>query len=167
MTGATPSLDHNAIPCDGCIQCCKNDQVILRPEDGDDLSLYAWEPIESALYPGRKSAALKRDPLTGYCIYLSATGCSIHDKRPAICRRYHCARTAKALEELPARTRKILKRRGDVFDDALLERGRSRSPRSSASRRCRRRSRRANGRRSSAGAFPARPSLLRARLRSP
>lgn len=126
MTGATPSLDHNAIPCDGCIQCCKNDQVILRPEDGDDLSLYAWEPIESALYPGRKSAALKRDPLTGYCIYLSATGCSIHDKRPAICRRYHCARTAKALEELPARTRKILKRRGDVFDDALLERGRNR-----------------------------------------
>lgn len=122
----TPPLDQNAIPCDGCIQCCKNDQVILRPEDGDDLSLYEWEPIASALYPGRVSAALKRDPQTGHCMYLAATGCSIHDKRPAICRRYHCARTAKALEELPHYVRKALKRRGDVFDKELLERARDR-----------------------------------------
>lgn len=126
MSGTTKPLDHNAIPCDGCIQCCKTDQVILRPEDGDDLGFFQWETVESALYPGKKSAALKRDPITGYCIYLISTGCSIHAKRPVICRRFHCARTAKALEELPHRTRKILKRRGDVFDEALLERGKDR-----------------------------------------
>lgn len=123
---SSTALDHNAIPCDGCTQCCTNDQVILRPEDGDDLSLYQWEPIKSALYPGQTRAALKRDPISGHCIYLRAHGCSIHQKAPAICRRYHCARTAKALEELPQRTRKILRRRGDVFDDALLERGKNR-----------------------------------------
>jgi len=127
MASSTPPpLDQNAIPCDGCTQCCKNDQVILRPEDGDDLSLYDWEPIASALYPGRTSAALKRDPVTGHCVYLGETGCTIHDKRPAICRRYHCARTALALEQIPRHMRKTLKRRGDVFDKALLERGRDR-----------------------------------------
>lgn len=118
--------DQNAIPCDGCIQCCKNDQVILHPEAGDDLSFYRWEPIASALYPGQTMAALKRDPITGHCTYLTASGCSIHDRRPSVCRRFHCARTALALEKLPHRTRKILRRRGDVFDAALLERGRDR-----------------------------------------
>ena len=126
MSAEQNAVDHNAIPCDGCTQCCKNDQVILRPEDGDDLSLYEWDAIESALYSGGKVAALKRDAATGHCIYLRDFGCSIHDRRPAICRRYHCARTAKALEELPRATRKRLVRRGDVFDDALLERGRNR-----------------------------------------
>lgn len=119
-------MDQNAIPCDGCIQCCKNDQVILHPEAGDDLSFYRWEPITSALYPGRRIAALKRDPITGHCTYLMAQGCSIHDRRPSVCRRFHCARTALALEKLPHRTRKILRRRGDVFDADLLERGRDR-----------------------------------------
>ncbi|MFV3126527.1 YkgJ family cysteine cluster protein [Niveispirillum sp. KHB5.9] len=118
--------DQNAIPCDGCIQCCKNDQVILHPDAGDDLSFYRWEPIASALYPGRSVAALKRDPITGHCTYLTASGCSIHDKRPSVCRRFHCARTALALEKLPHRTRKILRRRGDVFDADLLDRGRDR-----------------------------------------
>jgi Fe-S-cluster containining protein len=126
VSNAAAASDQNAIPCEGCTQCCKNDQVILRPEDGDDLSFYEWEPIASQLYPGRTSPALKRDPVTGHCIYLTEAGCSIHAKRPATCRRFHCARTAKALEELPRRTRKILKRRGDVFDEALLERGRDR-----------------------------------------
>lgn len=118
--------DQNAIPCDGCIQCCKNDQVILYPAAGDDLSSYRWEPIASALYPGQSVAALKRDPITGHCTYLTATGCSIHERRPSVCRRFHCARTALALEKLPHRTRKILRRRGDVFDADLLERGRDR-----------------------------------------
>lgn len=118
--------DQNAIPCDGCIQCCKNDQVILHPDAGDDLSFYRWEPIASALYPGRPMAALKRDPITGHCTYLTAKGCSIHERRPSVCRRFHCARTALALEKLSHRTRKILRRRGDVFDAELLERGRDR-----------------------------------------
>ncbi|MFV3075355.1 YkgJ family cysteine cluster protein [Niveispirillum fermenti] len=119
-------LDQNAIPCDGCIQCCRNDQVILHPDAGDDLSFYRWEPIASALYPGRAVPALRRDPATGDCVYLTEAGCSIHDRRPAVCRRFHCARTALALEQLSGRTRKILRRRGDVYDDALLARGKDR-----------------------------------------
>lgn len=124
--GQRPPQDQDAIPCDGCVQCCRNDQVILHPEAGDDLGFYLWEPIVSALYPGRTVPALKRNPATGDCVYLVETGCSIHARRPSVCRRFHCARTALALERLPRRVRKILLRRGDVFDDALLARGRDR-----------------------------------------
>ena len=75
---------------------------------------------------GWSGSALMRDPVTGDCVYLTATGCSIHARRPAVCRRFHCARTALALERVPRRVRKILLRRGDVVDDALLARGRDR-----------------------------------------
>ncbi|MEJ0023503.1 MAG: YkgJ family cysteine cluster protein [Alphaproteobacteria bacterium] len=114
------------MPCDGCTLCCKNDQIILRPEDGDDLDFYDWEPIASALYPGQSSPALKRDPATGNCVYLRDSGCSIHERAPAICRRFHCARTYKALAQLSDEARKRLWRRGDVLETALVERGRNR-----------------------------------------
>ncbi len=118
--------DHNAIPCDGCTICCKTDQVILRPEAGDDPSQYEHEYIDSALYPGRKSPALKRDPRTGHCIYLTASGCGIHDRRPAICRRFHCARMFKALGRLSRARRDALWAMGNVLEEAIVERGRDR-----------------------------------------
>lgn len=118
--------DQNAIACDGCIACCKNDQVILRPEAGDDVSSYEVEFIASALYPDKPMPALKRDPLTGHCVYLSATGCTIHDRAPATCRRFHCARMFKALGRLSKAKRDVLWARGDVLDRAVVERGRDR-----------------------------------------
>lgn len=118
--------DQNAIPCDGCIECCKSEQVILRPEAGDDLSTFDVEYIESALYPGRKVPALKRDPRTGNCIYLEERGCAIHGRAPAICRRFHCARTFKALGRLSRAQRDRLWARGDVLEEAIVERGRDR-----------------------------------------
>lgn len=118
--------DHNAIPCDGCIECCKSEQVILRPEAGDDLASFDFEYIESALYPGRRVPALKRDRRTGNCIYLNADGCAIHGRAPAICRRFHCARTFKALGRLSRAQRDALWARGDVLEQAIVERGRDR-----------------------------------------
>lgn len=118
--------DHNGIPCDGCTLCCKSEQVILRPEAGDDLATFDFEYIESALYPGKLVPALKRDPATGDCIYLEETGCAIHGRAPAICRRYHCARTFKALGRVSRAKRDALYARGDVLEQAVVERGRDR-----------------------------------------
>jgi Fe-S-cluster containining protein len=124
MTDAKP--DHNAIPCDACTECCKTDQVILRPEAGDDLASYELDYIESALYPGQRVPALKRDPRTGYCVYLRDTGCAIHDRAPATCRRFHCARMFKALGRLSRAKRDLLWARGDVLEETIVERGRNR-----------------------------------------
>jgi uncharacterized protein len=120
------TTDHNAIPCDGCTECCKTDQVILRPEAGDDLSLFDFEYIESALYPGQRVPALKRDPRTGHCVYLRQTGCTIHERAPWTCRRFHCARMFKALGRISRAKRDVLWARGDVLEEAIVERGRDR-----------------------------------------
>jgi Fe-S-cluster containining protein len=124
MPDAMP--DQNVIPCDGCTACCKTEQVILRPEAGDDVASFDVEYIASALYPGRMVPALKRHPRSGYCIYLRDDGCAIHGRAPATCRRYHCARTFKALGRLPRTKRDILWARGDVLETAVVERGRDR-----------------------------------------
>jgi Fe-S-cluster containining protein len=118
--------DQNAIPCGGCTACCKTEQVILRPEAGDDLAFFAFEYISSALYPGRKVPALRRDPRTGHCVYLREDGCAIHGQAPWTCRRFHCARTFKALGRLPRAKRDILWARGDVLEAEIVERGRDR-----------------------------------------
>ncbi|MDV3456536.1 YkgJ family cysteine cluster protein [Sphingomonas sp. HF-S4] len=119
-------MDQNAIPCDGCTECCKTDQVILRPEAGDDVASYDVEYIASALYPGRRVPALKRDPRTGFCVYLVEDGCAIHGRAPWTCRRFHCARMFKALGRLPRAKRDALWARGDVLEEAIVERGRDR-----------------------------------------
>ena len=121
-----PARDQNAIPCDGCVECCKTDQVILRPEAGDDLTFYELEYIVSALYPGRRVPALKRNPRTGHCVYLGNDGCTIHGRAPWTCRRFHCARMFKALGRLSRTKRDVLWERGDVLEVAIVERGRDR-----------------------------------------
>ena len=102
------------------------DQVILRPEAGDDVASYDVEYIASALYPGQRVPALKRDPRTGHCVYLVAAGCAIHGRAPWTCRRFHCARMFKALGRLPRAKRDVLWARGDVLEEAIVERGRDR-----------------------------------------
>lgn len=124
MTDRIP--DHNAIPCDGCTACCRTDQVILQPEAGDDPATYDIEYIASALYPGRRVPALKRDPVTGACVYLGTSGCTIHDRAPSICRRFHCARMFKALGQMSRARRDLLWARGDVLEEAIVARGRDR-----------------------------------------
>ena len=124
MTNQPP--DHNAIPCGSCTECCKSDQVILRPEAGDDLASFDLEYITSALYPDRLVPALKRDPRTGHCVYLDDAGCTIHDRAPWTCRRFHCARMFKALGRLSKAQRDTLWMRGDVLETAIIERGRDR-----------------------------------------
>lgn len=118
--------DQNSIPCDGCTVCCKTDQVILRPEAGDDPAFYDHEYIESALYPGQRVPALKRNPSNGHCVYLRESGCAIHGRAPWTCRRFHCARMFKALGRLSQAKRKALWARGDVLEEAIVERGRDR-----------------------------------------
>lgn len=72
-----------SVPCGTCNECCRGDAIFLHPEHGDDASLYQTE-----LYQGRVILAHKTN---GDCIYLDrALGCTIHDRRPTICREFDC-----------------------------------------------------------------------------
>jgi len=66
--------------------------ILLHPEDGDDPS--AFDTVEMTmpnLATGRieKRHTLKHKP-NGDCVYLGESGCTIYDRRPAICRSFDC-----------------------------------------------------------------------------
>ena len=77
------------VPCNGCRACCLNDALILHPEMGDDPEQYGTDEIVNPL-TGKPALKLKNKP-NGECVYLGKTGCTIYDRRPAICAEFDCA----------------------------------------------------------------------------
>lgn len=74
---------NNSVPCNGCTECCQDDAIYLHPELGDKASQY-----ETQVLDGKYALAHNEQ---GNCIYLKSSGCSIWDRRPAICREMDCA----------------------------------------------------------------------------
>lgn len=78
------------VACDGCTLCCRNDAIVLHPEDGDDPAQYRTTAIPHPL-TGRPVLMLAK-AADGNCVYLDpASGCTIHDRAPAVCRTFSCA----------------------------------------------------------------------------
>src|SRR3954466_3796378 len=77
------------VKCGSCTACCRSEIIMLV--DGDDPSQY--ETIELATpnpFTGAEvTLALKHRP-DGACVYLGDAGCTIHDRRPKICRVFSC-----------------------------------------------------------------------------
>jgi hypothetical protein len=84
------------VPCNGCTLCCHGDAIRLLPQD--DASAYLTEPHDH--YPGQLMLAHKanRD-----CVYLGESGCTIHDKKPLMCREMDCRNVARSLGYTAAR----------------------------------------------------------------
>ncbi len=80
--------DVHSVPCNGCTLCCHNDAIRLLP--GDDPDQYETQPHH--YMPGQ--LMLKHKP-NGDCIYLGESGCSIHDRRPRMCKRMDCRTIAR------------------------------------------------------------------------
>lgn len=72
-----------SVPCNGCTLCCQGDALRLLP--GDDASQYQTVPHDTIL----GELMLDHKP-NGDCIYLGATGCTIHARRPQMCREMDC-----------------------------------------------------------------------------
>jgi Fe-S-cluster containining protein len=60
----------------------------LLPEEGDDVSSYEHEAI--TMPPLNETLQVLRHKKNGDCIYLDRDGCSIHERRPHICRIFDC-----------------------------------------------------------------------------
>lgn len=84
------------VPCNGCTLCCRKDAVRLLP--ADDPSEFKTEP--HPYWPGEVMLAHKPN---GDCIYLEPGGCSIHDRRPQMCREMDCRNVARAIGYTQAR----------------------------------------------------------------
>lgn len=71
------------LPCNGCTLCCRGDAIFLHPELGDDETQY-----ETTEYQNRKILAHKPN---NDCYYLDRQkGCTIWERRPAICKELDC-----------------------------------------------------------------------------
>jgi hypothetical protein len=82
------------VPCNGCTLCCQREILPLHPEHGDKVSDYQVQRMA-----GRWVLAHKPN---GDCIYLDRDkGCTIHNRRPAICREFDCRAMVRAIAARP------------------------------------------------------------------
>lgn len=98
MTTDAQPLSRNEVPCNGCTICCHGEAIVLHPEDGDNPADYIVE-----IHPIFNIPILAHKP-NGDCIYLDdATGCTIHDRAPVVCRKFDCAALVRKIGFTTAR----------------------------------------------------------------
>lgn len=108
-----------SVPCNGCIACCKDDLIVLHPDEGDKPETY--ETMTITVPSGESIVALARQE-NGWCIYLTEAGCSIHGRAPLICREFDCRR---AFLKWDRATRRMLIAKG-MASKEVMDAGRKR-----------------------------------------
>lgn len=96
--------DRSNVPCNGCTVCCRNELLFLHPEMGDNSADYETQPAINP-FTGRIGLALKHR--NGNCVYLGPSGCTIHDRAPAICREFDCRKLLRSIGGRPAQRRAV------------------------------------------------------------
>jgi Fe-S-cluster containining protein len=86
----------SSVPCSGCTRCCRGDAIRLLPDE--DASQYLTEPHER--FPGELMLAHNKND---DCIYLGHDGCTIHERKPVMCRVFDCRIIAQSLTWTQAR----------------------------------------------------------------
>lgn len=81
----------SAVPCNGCTRCCERGGMV-RLLPADNPADYQTEPHPLA----RGQLMLAHKP-NGKCIYLAEKGCSIHDRKPQMCREMDCRGIARSI----------------------------------------------------------------------
>jgi Fe-S-cluster containining protein len=92
------------VPCQGCTACCHGDLVFIHPECGDIASEYETWP---QVHPITRQPGLALKHKNGSCIYLGETGCTIHPRRPAMCREFDCRRFYLGFKDRAERRRMV------------------------------------------------------------
>lgn len=94
---ASTALDakcRDTVPCNGCTACCQfGDMPKLQPE--------LWPQdvgYQETMRDGKRYLKLKAN---GDCIYLTETGCGIHEYRPQACRPFDCLELLEMEKNLP------------------------------------------------------------------
>ncbi len=77
------------VECGSCRLCCKQTHVPLV--DGED------DPREFKTEVSPHGLVVLAHKSNGDCVYLTESGCSIHDRAPVVCRRFSCATHYKGL----------------------------------------------------------------------
>ena len=104
-----------------CTECCRSNQCLfLHPEQGDQMESYQHRV--KADQPTGKPVFLLATEANGQCVYLGASGCTIYDRRPLLCRSFDCR---KHYLIIPGQDRDNLVRLG-LSSRAVFNAGRAR-----------------------------------------
>jgi Fe-S-cluster containining protein len=108
------------VPCNGCTECCKSNQGLFLQPGHDDIESYRHRIVADRA-TGQSIHMLDTDA-EGSCVYLGASGCTIYDRRPLLCRTFDCR---KHYLILPRQDRDNLVRLG-LSSRAVFNAGRAR-----------------------------------------
>jgi Fe-S-cluster containining protein len=75
------------VPCGPCRACCRSELIALLAEEGDDIASYDHEMV---FINGFGDFPFLKHKKNGECVYLGRDGCTIHARRPHICRFFDC-----------------------------------------------------------------------------
>ena len=108
------------VPCNGCTACCHGDLVFIHPECGDIASEYQTMRMAHPITNQMGDALQHRN---GSCIYLGAIGCTIHARRPSMCREFDCRRFYLGFTDRAERRRLI---KQGIISKEVIDAGRAR-----------------------------------------
>lgn len=105
-----PMVAFGDVVCNGCVACCRRENVLVSLQFGDDPGQFA---IDREVRPGVFAVAAQPN---GDCHYLDPkAGCTIYERRPAMCRSFDCRLEASR----PTEERRELVQRGLVAADVM------------------------------------------------
>lgn len=107
------------VPCGGCQACCKAELIALVPEDGDIVESYDHEMV---FIDGVGEFAFLKHRKNGDCVYLGRDGCTIRERRPALCRAFDC----RGFFLSKTRAERLEHRKSGAVARAVLNAGRER-----------------------------------------
>ncbi len=120
VQSSLPATGQTDVPCNGCTQCCGSNQgLFLQPELGDKVESYRHRVVTDEA-TGNPIFLLATE--NGRCVYLGDSGCTIYDRRPALCRSFDCR---KHYLILPKQDRDNLVKLG-LSSRAVFDAGRAR-----------------------------------------
>src|SRR4030042_3777208 len=90
--------------CSMCGLCCKLFWINLNEKEyysGKYLTVFDDIKVYNDFTTAKECGAnLLKQQKNGSCIYLQANKCSIHERRPAVCRQFFCSGTEKKYEKM-------------------------------------------------------------------
>lgn len=111
-------MERAVVPCGSCRLCCRNNLILLFPDDGDDVASYEHDIVT---LPKGTGAVLKHKP-NGDCIYLGPDGCTIHDRAPVVCAVFDCRKQYLSMTRVERRRRIAM----GLLSKEIMDAGRAR-----------------------------------------
>jgi len=107
------------VDCAGCTACCRRELVVLQPFE----SPVGYRTKENINPLSGKPERVLEHRENGDCVYLGEGGCTIYERRPAMCRGFSCAGLVRSLSaQIPRQLRRKMLRDGRL-DAAVWDAG--------------------------------------------